>query len=198
MSDAKGIRIPGDWHDGAIPPNVAVGEKAHVETSHSFSLFRSEEPDAMRLGRGCTVYLGTMFDTGRHGRITIGECAMLNSVWFVCDAAIEIGDYALISWNVVFMDSYRVPLDPAARREHLREISASPSRRPTWDRDAKPIRIGRNVWIGFDSCILPGVTIGDGAVIGARSVVAADVPPYTIAAGNPARVIRPLANDEIS
>jgi virginiamycin A acetyltransferase len=50
--------------------------------------------------------------------------------------------------------------------------------------------IGNDVWIGYDALIMPGVTIGDGAIIAARSVVTADVPPYAIVGGNPARVIR--------
>ena len=50
--------------------------------------------------------------------------------------------------------------------------------------------IGNDVWIGYDALIQPGVTIGDGAIIAARSVVVADVPPYAIVGGNPARVIR--------
>ena len=55
---------------------------------------------------------------------------------------------------------------------------------------AAPIVVDRNVWIGADSIILPGVTIGEGAVIGAGSVVTKDVPPYTVAVGNPARVVK--------
>jgi virginiamycin A acetyltransferase len=50
--------------------------------------------------------------------------------------------------------------------------------------------IGNDVWIGYDALIMPGVTIGDGAIIAARSVIAADVPPYAIVGGNPARVVR--------
>lgn len=50
--------------------------------------------------------------------------------------------------------------------------------------------IGNDVWIGWKATILPGVTIGDGAVIGSASVVTSDVPPYAIVAGNPARVVR--------
>ena len=50
--------------------------------------------------------------------------------------------------------------------------------------------IGHDVWLGFHATILPGVTIGDGAVVAAHAVVSADVPPYAIVAGNPARVVR--------
>jgi virginiamycin A acetyltransferase len=50
--------------------------------------------------------------------------------------------------------------------------------------------IGNDVWIGYEALVMPGVTIGDGAIVSARSVVTADVPPYTIVGGNPARPIR--------
>ena len=57
--------------------------------------------------------------------------------------------------------------------------------------------IGNSVWIGYDSLILPGVKICDGAVIGARSVVTKDVPPYCVVAGNPARIIKQIFPDNI-
>lgn len=50
--------------------------------------------------------------------------------------------------------------------------------------------IGNDVWIGYDSLVMPGVTIGDGAIIGARSVVTRNIPAYAVAAGNPARVVK--------
>ena len=56
--------------------------------------------------------------------------------------------------------------------------------------EAKPIQIGSDVWCGAGAVILPGVTIGDGAVIGANSVVTRDVPPMTVVAGSPARILR--------
>jgi virginiamycin A acetyltransferase len=55
--------------------------------------------------------------------------------------------------------------------------------------------IGNDVWIGYDALIMAGVTIGDGAIIASRSVVAADVPPYAIVGGNPAQVIRRRFDD---
>lgn len=57
--------------------------------------------------------------------------------------------------------------------------------------------IGNDVWIGLDATIMPGITIGDGAIIGAKSVVTHDVEPYTVVAGNPARVIKKRFDDEI-
>ncbi len=63
-----------------------------------------------------------------------------------------------------------------------------------WDNHGD-ICIGNDVWIGFEALILAGVTIGDGAVIGARAVVTKDVPPYTIVGGVPAKTIRKRFND---
>ena len=61
----------------------------------------------------------------------------------------------------------------------------------------KPIKIGNDVWIGQNVTILPGVHIGDGAIIGLNSVVGSDVAPYTIVAGNPAKVIRKRFDNEL-
>jgi acetyltransferase-like isoleucine patch superfamily enzyme len=96
----------------------------------------------------------------------------------------------------VLMDTYRVPFDAELRRAELDLVPTRALRLAHADVPVKPIRIERNVWIGFDACVLPGVTIGEGSVIGAKSVVTADVPPFTVVAGNPARVIRSLNAEE--
>lgn len=62
---------------------------------------------------------------------------------------------------------------------------------------ARPCSVGKNVWIGFGVIVLPGVTIGDNCIIGAGSVVTKDIPPNSIAAGNPARVLRKRDPDEL-
>ena len=185
-------KLPGDWYAGSIPANVALDETAYVETSYSFQLFRSEASAGARIGRGASVYLGTMFDVGPRGRVSLGDYALVHGARIVCDAAVEIGDYCLVSWNVVLMDTYRLPFDVGARRRALERAPFLAPRRAEADVPARPVRIGSNVWIGFDACVLPGVTIGEGSIVGARSVVAGDVPPYTVVAGNPARVIRAL------
>lgn len=68
------------------------------------------------------------------------------------------------------------------------QLEMRPIQRPLYSKG--PVIIGQNVWIGDKVTILPGVTIGDGAVIAANAVVTKDVPPYSMAGGNPARIIK--------
>jgi acetyltransferase-like isoleucine patch superfamily enzyme len=185
-----------DWYEGTIPDNVILEDEAFLETTYSFLHYRSQAPEGVRLGEGSTVYMGTMFDVGPDGQVTLGRCALVHGAWIICDSTVEIGDYALISWNVVIMDTYRACFEARARRRQLRDLSKDPRRRLLPQTEARPIRIGRNSWIGFDCCLLPGVTIGEGSIVGARSVVTGDVPAYTIVAGNPARIIRRIQDDE--
>lgn len=191
MANLKGS-LSWDWYPGTIPDNAVIDETAYVETTYSFNLYRSLLPVGLQIGKGASVYLGTMFDVGTQGQVSLGNYALMNGVRIVCDDEIKIGDYALISWNVVLMDTYRVPLDPIERRKELAKIPERKPRSIDAKQSARPIHIGANVWIGFDACVLPGVNVGEGSIIGARSVVAEDVEPYTIVAGNPARVIRRL------
>lgn len=189
--------LPWDWYNGTVPANVQLAEGAYVESTFSFYLFRSERADAVTIGRGASTYLGTMFDVGRSGRVTIGDYALINGARIVCDAAVTIEDYVLVSWNVVLMDTYRVPIDPDERRAFVAAVPRHSPRRLDAGAPARPIHIGRAAWIGFDCCVLPGVTIGEGAVVGARSVVTEDVEPFAIVAGNPARLVRRLTAEEI-
>lgn len=184
--------LPWDWYPGTIPDNVVLDDTAYVETTFSFGLYRSEAQVGVHLGRGASTYGGTMFDIGSHGRVTLGNYVLLNGARIICDAEIEIGDYTLISWNVVLMDTYRLPFDPIERQRQLKRVPERLPRCIDAEVVARPIRIGRNVWIGFDACVLPGVAIGEGAIVGARSVVTQDVPPYSVVAGNPARLIKYL------
>ncbi len=191
MANLKGS-LPWDWYSGTIPDNAVIDETAYVETTYSFNLYRSLAPIGLQIGKGASTYLGTMFDIGTQGRVSLGNYALVHGARIVCDDEIKIGDYALISWNVVLMDTYRAPLNPVERRRELERLPKRELRRIDSNEPARPIHIGANVWIGFDACVLPGVTIGEGSIVGARSVVTTDVDPYTIVAGNPARVIRRL------
>jgi len=129
--------LPGDWYSGTVPANVAIADSAYVETAFSFWLFRGERADAITIGHGASLYLGNMFDVGPQGRVSIGDYALVHGARVVCDAAVTIGDYALVSWNVVLMDTYRVPFDVEARRAavarvpELRRLDTELAARPT-------------------------------------------------------------------
>jgi acetyltransferase-like isoleucine patch superfamily enzyme len=191
MNPAAGSRkLPQDWYPGTIPLNVRVCETAYLGTSYSFHEYRSTASIGLCIGRGASLDR-TVLDVGPHGQVSLGEFAFVSTARIICDSQIEIGAYALIGWNVVIMDTYRVPMDLAMRRQELERSSLQPERRLETG-EAQAVRIGRNVWIGFEATILPGVIIGEGAVIGARSVVRENVPPFTVVAGNPARIVRVL------
>jgi acetyltransferase-like isoleucine patch superfamily enzyme len=187
--------LPWDWYSGSIPSNVVIDESAYVETSFSFHLYRSRATTGVRIGRGASLYLGTMFDVGPRGQVSIGSYTLIHGARIICDAAVTIGNHALISWNVVLMDSRRFPRSAVERRRLLERTACSPRRLVDGEVPGEPIQIGNNVWIGFDACVLPGTSIGEGSIVAARSVVFEDVEPYTMVAGNPARTIRRL-NDE--
>lgn len=186
-----------DWFRGTIPENVQLAPSAYVHTTFSFTCFRSKVDCALDVGEGASIYNGVMFDLGPNAHVTIGRYALLNAARIICDRRVEIGDYALISWNVLIMDSYRFSTDPATRRHELHAVAVSAARLPDFACPTRPVRLESNVWIGFDTCIMPGVTVGEGSIVGARSVVTTDVPPYTVVAGNPAKVINRLAHGEI-
>lgn len=101
-----------------------------------------------------------------------------NSTWIdTCE--ISVGARTLVGPNCSFFSGTH-PLDPSIRNG---------TRGPE---TGKPIHIGSDCWLGGNVIVLPGVNIGNGASIGAGSVVTKDVPPFTVVAGNPARVIRTI------
>jgi acetyltransferase-like isoleucine patch superfamily enzyme len=181
-----------DWFPGKVPKNVVLHETAYLETTYSFELCRSLEAEAVQIGRGSSIYLGVMFDLGPTAKVNIGQFTLMNGSRIICDSAIHIGDYCLLSWNTVLMDSYRVPVESPLRRVWLEKVAQRALGELQPSLPAKPIHIANNVWIGFDSCVMAGVRIGEGSIVGARSVVVEDVPPFTAVAGNPARIIRQL------
>jgi maltose O-acetyltransferase len=120
---------------------------------------------------------------------------------FHCDYGytIRLGRNCFINYNCVFLDC--APIEIGDDLQMAPAVQLYTAFHPL-DRQtrvlagleyAKPIRIGHGVWIGGGAIVLPGVTIGDGCVIGAGSVVTRDVPPDTLAVGNPARIVRSLA-----
>lgn len=127
-----------------------------------------------------------------------GDGAVIKPV-FACDYGynIRLGRKVFINYHCVFLDCAPieigddVQMGPAVQL-YTAEHPLEPDLRRSGLEYARPIRIGDDVWIGGGAIILAGVTIGNGSVIGAGSVVVHDVPPATVVVGNPARVVRAL------
>jgi maltose O-acetyltransferase len=125
----------------------------------------------------------------------IGEGAVIQSP-FHCDYGynLRIGARAFLNWNCVILDVAAIEIGEGAQIGPAVQIySADHPRDPAQRRQGlelgRPVKIGRDVWIGGGAIILPGLTLGEAAVIGAGSVVTRDVAPGITVAGNPARPI---------
>lgn len=154
------------------------------------------KPLAIRVGRH-SVIKGELLTFAHGGSISMGEYCFLGEDSHVWSAVnIEIGDRVLISHGVNIFDNATHPIGPKARHAQFRSIVLEGRHPDAIDLNEAPVRIEQDVLIGCTSVILSGVRIGEGAVIGAGSVVTRDVPPFVIAAGNPANVIRELTAAE--
>jgi len=143
----------------------------------------------LRIGKGSIVEANIIYD--RPGAtITVGNNTYIG-VSKLCSAErIEFGNDILMAWGGTIVDHDSHPIAWSQRSNDVR----------AWFRGEKdwtnvtrrPVRILDKAWIGFNVTILKGITVGEGAIVGAGSVVTKDVAPFTIVAGNPARMVRQL------
>lgn len=130
----------------------------------------------LTLGEYCRIGREVLFETEGSGEIVIGSHVRINSgCTIVAHSRVTIGDDTLIGEYVGIRDSNH-------GIKHGSLIRLQPG-------SSSEIAIGRDVWIGRTACVLKGVVLGDGAVVGANSVVTKDVPQNSVVAGVPAEVI---------
>ena len=160
------------------PNDVYLGKIGHIE-----------HPECVTLGSGVAFGDNFYIYVNKQKDNPVPEIVIGDNCWFGADnhitasVRIEIGDNVLTGKRVTISDnnhgnSDKETLEQAPR---LREIVSK-----------GPVRIGNNVWIGENSVVLSGVTIGDGAIIAAGAIVTKDVPPYAIVGGNAAKVLKNL------
>jgi acetyltransferase-like isoleucine patch superfamily enzyme len=173
--------------------------------------WKSRRSGAVRVGRGTTIawrrlkrISGNQLSVGEDsiihahisfedsgGEIRIGSRTFIGRSSLVCYRSVIIGDDVIMSWGITVVDHDSHSIDWPNRRNDVREWREG---RKNWEHIAHaPVFIADKAWIGFNVSILKGVTIGEGAVIGACSVVTRDIAPYSVAVGNPARLVRSLS-----
>lgn len=178
---------PGD------PELVAIKKKAHdlnMEYNKTYEDETEKRAEILKellggAGENCRFQGPITFHYGKH--TTVGKNFFANFNFTVQDdGLVTIGDNCNFGPNVTIV----TPIHPmiAAERRYLKGEDGKPHRLCY----AKPVKIGNDCWFGANVVVCPGVTIGDGCVIGAGAVVTRDVPPNSFAAGNPCRVIREI------
>jgi|LSQX01.2.fsa_nt_gb acetyltransferase-like isoleucine patch superfamily enzyme len=159
-----------------------------------------KKEDRIRIGDGSVIGCSITLERNK-GDVNIGNNTYIGEgSRIICAENIQIGSDVLISWGCTILDhdSHSIrwterTADVKAWREGLKKSLSDAAMTKDWSVVPKaPVRIGDKVWIGFNVIILKGVTIGEGAVIAAGSVVTKNVPAWTLAGGNPARMIKQL------
>lgn len=178
---------PGALYDANYDPDLMKERIACKELCFEYnnlrpSMIQQREELIGRLlgkvGKNCWIEPSFVCDYGYN--IEVGDNFYMNTGCVILDGAkVIFGDNVFIAPQCGFYTAGH-PLDHQRRNLGLEY--------------ALPITVGNNVWIGAHVCVLPGVTIGDGAVIAAGSTVTHDIPAYVLAAGTPCRVIREITD----
>lgn len=150
--------------------------------------------DRIRIGERCAIR-GHLFVFPHGGQIIIGNGSFVGGetrIW--SSERLSIGRNVLISHQVNIMDTNGHSLDPQLREAQFRSIITTGHPFDAPDIQAAPITILDHAWIGHSSTILKGVTIGEGAVVAAGSMVTEDVREYTVVAGFPAVTVKDISH----
>lgn len=149
----------------------------------------------VRIGNGNIIHGNFIFEKDS-GTITIGNNTFIGGGTFICVEGIEIGDDVMFSWGCTVTDTNAHSLVSTERINDVKDWKRGLSENKIgaykdWTNvKSKKITIKNKAWIGFNSIILKGVTVGEGAIVAAGSVVTGDVPDYAVVGGNPARIIK--------
>lgn len=146
-----------------------------LKKSKAEMLFKMGEKSIFKINGNFNFYYHCDVSIFNEGMLTVGSGYANSGTHIRCSHSITIGNKVAIAHNVVIMDSDFHTITYTDSTENIKYA---------------PVIIGDRVWIGRESIILKGVTIGDGAIIAAHSVVTKNVPPNCIVAGNPAKIIK--------
>ncbi len=179
------IRAIATWRFRRAAARLALGPGSQLR---SLALYPAANG---RLEIGCnSIFAGRMAMDREGAVVRIGDRTFIGKGLIVAAQSVDIGSDVLLSWDVTIVDHHSHNLDFDKRAD---DVTNWLTGNKDWtDVSIAPVKICDKVWVGFGTSILPGVTIGEGAIVGACSVVTRNVEPWTVVAGNPAREIRRL------
>ncbi|PKQ68752.1 galactoside O-acetyltransferase [Labilibaculum manganireducens] len=156
----------------------------------------------LTIGDDCILSCSIVFESSE-GNVSIGDGVYIGGSKIICRSKIIFEDNVTVAWGTYFYDHNSHSLDFKERindqkrqLDDIRNGRSSFIESKKWDVvDSVPITVKKNAWIGMNCIILKGVTIGEGAIVGAGSVVTKDVPAWSIVAGNPAKIVKANIED---
>jgi acetyltransferase-like isoleucine patch superfamily enzyme len=174
------------------PPIDTSLVKIHKSSIFSLDRLVYKKGSIVDISQDTQVSGQLIFDREK-AKISIGQRSFINAI-VIAAQEIQIGDDVMISWGTTIVD----------HNSHAIAFSQRANDATEWRKGNKdwsnvvcnPVHISNKVWIGFNAIILKGVHIGEGAIVGAGSVVTKDVAPWTIVGGNPAKLIRTIPEHE--
>lgn len=165
-----------------------VGDSLRLGLNARIASLNAEK--TVTIGSGCVIRGVIRCEPG--GRVEIADTVYVgDQVIISARSRIAIGELTLIAHGVQIFDNDTHPTDPQEREADFKAILGVGAERSQAIASA-PVTIGRACWLGFNSAVMKGVTIGDGAIVAAHAVVVTDVPPMSVVAGNPAQPVKAL------
>lgn len=179
--------------------HIEIDPSARLEEQFNISFLATPEQRVyVRIGKDVMTSVSIIFES-RQGLVEIGDRTNIGGGCTITSRErVTIGSDVMLAGGVTIYDHNSNPFDWRLREKMGRHFFKNYGKPGCYDEidwtgvKSAPIEIGDKVWIGFDAVILKGVRIGEGAIVGARAVVTRDVEPFTVVAGNPARVVRHL------
>lgn len=175
---------------------LQLGQNSSVKGS--FYISAPKKNNKITVGENCSLFCKVFFEN-ENAQIKIGDNVYIGKSELYSIKGIEIGNNVLISWGVVIYDHNSHSLsskerynDIIAVNKNIQEGKAISYGKDWINVKSEKIIISDNVWIGMESMILKGVSIGENSIVAARSVVTKNVPPNVVVGGNPAKIIKEL------
>lgn len=169
--------------------DVRVGAGSRVD----FWKMKAQSANYLEVGANSLMASRVVYEKSG-AKLRIGARSFIGFGLMSIAESVDIGDDVMVAWGTTIIDHHS---HSTRTRERINDVEHWMSGRKDWTGvKIAPVQIKNRAWLGFNVAVLPGVVIGEGAIIGACSLVASSVPEWTIAAGNPARVLRELTADE--